>query len=171
MKTKIFAVLLISVLVCGNIINKAKPINLMNQKVDKIPDSMLLDKEILNKINEMHSKNGASIYQKGYNDAISDIRTLLGMKPTFNGQTIYNTYKPLQLKNNFLGNNSICFTDTSWKQTRTEFKLNTSMWWTTDKGSMITIKYHSKQPYNFSIYHQPYDLCYDFILNKTIGCD
>jgi hypothetical protein len=113
---------------------------------------------------------GASCQQSGWRIGKMDVLHLLGLAKTYNGQPIQDYYAPTNYSNNW-ANNSICFPDTSSDGSRTQFKLDTSRWWTNDKGSNVTLKWHSTRvPYNFSIYHQTDRFCWDFAQNITIDC-
>ena len=80
MKTKIIIILSICLLLTGTIYNQAKPYNMLNQKLNIIPDSLMLNSFIINKLMNNHAKDGASCYQSGFNDGVKSQLQILGLK-------------------------------------------------------------------------------------------
>jgi hypothetical protein len=131
--------------------------------------ALMPDEVAQDMLNMRAKKPGQSLCsQDGYSICKADYLTYFALKKTFNDQTVYDTHKPLEYQN--FASNMICFADTSIGQTRSQFQLDTSVWWTNDRGPNITVRMHPRTAYNFSIYHQDNRFCFDFQTNETVDC-
>lgn len=120
-------------------------------------------------LNMKSAVGGGAGPQYGASLSKADFLSLLRLKNTYNGQTVYPTYRPMEVHD--FANNSVCFPDVSANGSRDAFMLNTSIWWSRDSGVMATI-YRHKYPslYNFSLYHNTIVLCWDETTNTTMDC-